>query len=93
MIALIPIIKNDYYLTLAYLLVIIASLSVKYEKRDWIFLVFGFLIMIVSEYFFISTGVEVFKRNSLFGIMPVWLLFLWSYGFLAIKRAIKILEN
>jgi len=36
--------------------------------------------------------VETFVRNSLFGLMPLWLPFLWGYGFVAIKRGIKILE-
>ena len=54
-------------------------------------LVFGFFAMIASEYLFISTGVEKFERNSLLGLMPLWLPFLWAYGFVAIKRAISIL--
>ena len=48
--------------------------------------------MILSEMIFISTGVEIFVRNTLFGLMPLWLPFLWGYGFVAIKRGIKILE-
>lgn len=49
--------------------------------------------MTASEAFFISTGVEVFIRNSLFGIMPLWLPLLWGYGFIAIRRAANILEQ
>ena len=48
--------------------------------------------MIISEAIFISTGVETFIRNSLFGLMPLWLPFLWGYCFVAMKRAIKILN-
>lgn len=48
--------------------------------------------MIISEFFFVSTGVETFVRNTLFGIMPIWLPFLWGYGFVDIKRAIQILD-
>jgi hypothetical protein len=54
-------------------------------------LIFGFFIMIVAEYFFVMTGVETFRRNTLFGLMPLWLPFLWAYGYVAIKRAIEIL--
>jgi len=63
------------------------------SKNDFLVMIFGFVIMIVSEYIFISTGVETFNRNSLFGIMPLWLPFLWSYGFVAIKRSVEILNS
>lgn len=92
MIGLIPVISNDYLLTLLYLIVILVSLKVIDAKRkDYIVLFFGFIAMILSEYVFISTGVETFNRNSLFGIMPLWLPFLWAYGFVAIKRSVEIL--
>ncbi len=93
MVGLIAIIKNDYILTLLYIMIIAVALFFKYEKREYVFLVFGFFIMIISEYFFISTGVEVFMRKSLLGVMPLWLPFLWAYGFLAMKRAINILDK
>lgn len=91
MIALIPFISNDYLLFLIYIIIIVASLLIRYEKKDIIFLVFGFFIMLIVEYFFVSTGVETFTRNTLFGIMPLWLPVLWAYGFVVIKRAIVIL--
>jgi hypothetical protein len=91
MIALIPVVANDYILTLLYIAIIAVALVVKRNKNDILVLAFGFVIMIVSEYLFISTGVETFTRNSLFGIMPLWLPFLWGYGFVAIKRAVEIL--
>ena len=56
------------------------------------FLIFGLIIMIIAEYFFIKTGVETFNRNSLVGVMPLWLPFLWGYAFIAIKRAIGVLK-
>lgn len=93
MVGLIPIIQNDYYLTLAYILIILISLRIKRYKNDILLFVFGFLMMIFFEYIFISTGVETFVRNSLFGIMPLWLPFLWGYGFIAIKRSVKILDE
>lgn len=93
MIALIPMVANDYLLTALYVVIIAIALYIKLEKNDITILLFGFAIMIVFEYIFISTGVEKFVRNSLFGLMPLWLPFLWAYGFVAIKRGIKILEK
>lgn len=93
MVGFIPFIKNDYFLSLIYIAIIMAVLFIKKEKNDIIVFIFGFFIMIIFEYLFIKTGVETFKRNSLFGLMPLWLPFLWGYGFIAIKRAIKILNG
>ena len=93
MIGLIPLIVNDYLLTLSYVIIIILALLIHRSKNDFLVMIFGFAIMIVSEYIFISTGVETFNRNSLFGIMPLWLPFLWSYGFVAIKRSVEILNS
>jgi len=93
MIGIIPLVSNDYILTLAYVAIVIASLLVKKEKNDLLIFVFGFCMMTVFEYLFISTGVETFKRNSLLGLMPLWLPFLWGYGFVAIKRGIRILDK
>lgn len=93
MIALIPVFKNDHILTGIYALIIAISFVIKYERKDCLFFVFGFFVMIISEYFFISTGVEMFIRNSLFGLMPLWLPVLWAYAFVAMKRAIIILDK
>ncbi|MBU0626560.1 hypothetical protein KKH82_03935 [Patescibacteria group bacterium] len=49
--------------------------------------------MIFAEYFFVSTGVETFNRRSFMGIMPLWLPVLRAYAFVAIKRAIVILNK
>jgi len=92
MIGLIPVIRNDYWLALVYCLIIIISFIVKYERNEYIVLFFGFFIMIISEYIFVSTGVETFVRNTLFGLMPIWLPLLWGYAFVALKRAVKLLE-
>lgn len=93
MIGLIPFIKNDYILTLIYIGIIATDLAVKYTPNDLLILIFGFFIMIASEYLFISTGVETFQRNTLCGLIPLWLPFLWSYGFIAIKRSVEILNT
>ena len=92
MIVLIYFIKNDYLLAGIFILIITVSFLIKYENKDHFFFIFGFIIMIVSESFFISTGVETFNRNSLFGIMPIWLPVLWAYAFVIMKRAICILK-
>ena len=93
MIGFIPLVASDYILSLVYVGIIVVSLFIKKERNDLLIFVFGFCIMIVSEYLFISTGVETFKRNSLFGLMPLWLPFLWGYGFVAIKRGVEILDQ
>ncbi|NTW27269.1 MAG: DUF2878 family protein [Candidatus Moranbacteria bacterium] len=93
MLALIPLIKNDYILASTYIIVIMVSLWIRKEINDLTFLIFGFVIMTISEYFFLKTGVEKFNRVSLLGVMPLWLPFLWAYGFVAIKRASNILNK
>ncbi len=93
MIWLIPYIENDYFLTLFYILIILGALSIKCTKIDVVIFFCGLGLMTVFEYIFISTGVEIFVRNSLFGVMPLWLPFLWGYGFIAIARSVKILEK
>ncbi len=93
MIGLIPVVPNDYLLTFFYVIIIFISLFIKKESNDIFIFIFGFFIMILSESIFISTGVETFTRNSLFGLMPLWLPFLWGYGFITIKRGIRILEK
>jgi|SRR3989344_1122626 len=92
MIGLIPLIQNDYVLTLVDALIILACLAYKRVKNDFLSLVFGFFMITFFEYIFVSTGVETFNRNTLFGIMPLWLPVLWAYGFVAIKRSIEILN-
>ncbi len=93
MILLIPFIKNDYILSGIYLGIIIFSLLIKHEKKDIFFFVFGFVALTISEYLFVSTGVETFIRNSLFNIMPLWLPILWGYVFIAMKRTINIINS
>lgn len=92
MIGLIPVIKNDYILTGVYIIITLIGQYLYRENHDLTIYISGFFFMIVSELFFISTGVETFERDSLFELMPIWLPFLWAYGFLVIKRAIHIIE-
>ncbi len=93
MIGLIPLVANDYLLTFIYIVIISVALFVKLFRHDLLALVLGFVVMIIFEYLFISTGVETFVRASLFGLMPLWLPFLWAYGFIAIKRSVEILNE
>jgi len=91
---LIPLVQNDYVLTLCYIVVIGISLKIiGARKQDGVVFVFGFVSMIIFEYIFISTGVETFGRNSLLGVMPLWLPFLWAYGFVAINRSVEVLDS
>lgn len=93
MVGLIPLMKNDYSLTEVYVFIILIAFIIKKHKGDFIFLTVGFVSMIFFESIFISTGVETFVRNSLFGMMPIWLPFLWAYAFVVMRRAVKILEG
>lgn len=93
MIGLVPLIQNDYYLAGAYILIIIVVLFIKYEPNDHLFLLFGLIAITAAEYLFVSTGVETFNRNSLFGIMPIWLPVLWAYAFVAVRRGVTILDS
>ncbi|MDB5244176.1 MAG: hypothetical protein JWN18_46 [Parcubacteria group bacterium] len=93
MIILIPIVLNDFLLAALYLVIAIISLMTRHEKNDYLAYVFGLVVITISEYFFIQTGVETFMRNSLFGIMPVWLPLLWAYAFVAIMRSLRVLDQ
>ena len=86
MIGLVGFVENDYVLSIIYLGIITTAIVVKRERTDLPILTVGFLGTLIGEYLFISTGVEIFNRTSLLGIMPLWLPFLWSYIFLAMKR-------
>ena len=92
MIGLIPLIQNDYLLAAFYVGIIILSLAIKYVRHDALVFLTGVVFMTISEYLFISTGVEIFVRNSLLGLMPLWLPLLWGYGFIVIKRSVSILD-
>ena len=87
MILFIPFIKNDYILTAIYVAFIAALLIGKRDKADYVLLAVGFFGLTLGEYLFISMGVETFSRNTLLGVMPFWLPFLWAFIFLSMKRA------
>jgi hypothetical protein len=91
MIALIPIIENDYFLLGIYLLITLITLFIKFDLKDVKVFFLGLIMLTISESIFVSTGVETFNRNTLFGLMPIWLPVLWGYGFIAIKRTLPFI--
>lgn len=93
MIGLIPFVQDDVLLSFMYIAIIAVSLIMKHEKDDFAVFVFGFVALLISEYFFVSTGVETFNRRTLFGVMPLWLPILWGYGFIAIRRGVGALTK
>lgn len=93
MIGLIPLIQDDKWLAFFYLVIITASFLIKKDRNDIKIFLFGFVMMTIFEFIFLSTGVETFERVSLFGLMPLWLPFLWGYAFIVINRSIRVLEN
>lgn len=90
MIGLIPCVEDDYMLTAVFVAIIVLAFVIKKERKEVKLFFIGGLIMIGAEYLFISTGVETFERNSLLGLMPLWLPVLWGYCFVVMKRFIKI---
>lgn len=93
MIALITLVQDDILLAALYAAIIIALLAVRNERADLIAFFFGLFIMTFFEWLFVNTGVEVFSRDSLFGVMPLWLPVLWGYGFVAIRRSVTLISE
>ncbi len=93
MVALILFIADDSLLTKIDAVIILISLIIlRRNRNDLVAFITGLFLMTGFEYLFISTGVEVFRRHTLFGVMPLWLPLLWAYGFVAIKHAAEILD-
>ncbi len=93
LIGLIPLVRNDYILAGIFLLIIIVAMKVQYSKFDLLTFAVGFFGMGAAEYLFIMTGVETFERQTLLGVMPLWLPLLWGYGLVAMKHIGRILER
>jgi hypothetical protein len=92
MVMLVPLIKNDQALLWTYVVIIWVLFSLKHERGEIRLLLIGAVVMFLFELLFISTGVETFERNSLFGMMPIWLPVLWGFGFVQMKRFIKAMR-
>jgi len=91
MIALISLIADDYLLAIIYAGCIVALYRYMHEPHDVLALAFGFVGITIAEYLFVMTGVETFTRQTLLGVMPIWLPFLWAYAFLTIKRSLEVI--
>jgi len=86
MIALIPIFWNDYILTGIYAVAIILLFLAKRERKEITIFISSAIIITFFEYIFVMTGVEIFQRHTLLGVMPLWLPLLWGYAMVAAKR-------
>ncbi len=93
MIALIPIFWNDYILTAIYAVLIIILFLIKRERKEITIFICAALLMIFFEYIFVMTGVEIFQRHTLLGVMPLWLPLLWGYSWVAGKRFILYINS
>ena len=93
MVGLIYVVPNDYALTAIYIGIIAILLVRKRKRNDLTTLILGLAIMTFFEYLFISTGVEKFSHTTFLNTMPLWLPFLWAYGFVAIKRSVEVLDR
>ena len=93
MIGLIPTMTDDLWLTGTYVLIAALSIWFDYQRGDVSIFIIGGAALLVSEYFFISSGVEVFVRHSLFGVMLVWLPVLWGFAFVVIRRCLTVIEG
>ncbi len=93
MVGLIPLVKNDYILTGVFVFIILVDAIVRKNRSERMAILFGFFAMTMFEYLFVATGVETFSRQSFLGVMPLWLPFLWAYGFLAIKRGAETIDR
>jgi hypothetical protein len=88
MILIIPIVKDDWILLGIFTLVSIVSLLIGHDKKELLVFLLGLIILTISESIFVSTGVEIFTRKTLFDIMPIWLPVLWGFSFVSIKRTL-----
>ena len=93
MLALIPFVRNDYYLAASFIAITVVAFLVEYRRKDLVLFLIGSLIFSLGEALFIATDIETFKRTSLFGIMPIWLPILWGYIFVALRRAVVVLDS
>ena len=93
MILAIPYVTNDYLLLFVYIFTPFLLFRFAPERYDIEAYLFGFVGITIAELLFIHSGVETFNRASLFGVMPIWLPFLWAYAFVVIKRTLKLLST
>jgi len=92
MIGLIPIVRDDVLLAFLFLGFSAISLLRRWSS-DIVFFLFGFIASAGFESLFVATGIEEFGRTSFFGVMPLWLPFLWGYVFIALRRIVPLLDG
>lgn len=83
---------NNLILTSLMIITIIISLFVKYEKKEYILMIAGAVLMTLIEILFVNTGAEKFTNPLFFGI-PVWLPIIWAYGLVVMKRIVLLLNS
>lgn len=91
MVSLLFFTQNTLLLSILYIVPALIYFFRQPQKINIIVYLTGLFFMTIFESIFLLTGVETFADKSLFGIMPIWLPFLWAYGFLAIKDSLLIL--
>jgi hypothetical protein len=79
-------VKNEMLITLVFVVLLVLTFLIKYEKGEWKILLFGILLGIFLE----LAGDVVFKLQfwenaSFFGI-PFWLPLMWGYEVVFVRR-------
>ncbi len=82
----IAIIKNEFFITLSTLILILIFFKIKYYDNELRLLIIGVFVGVVLE----LGGDLIYKLQywnnaSFFGI-PVWLPIIWGFGFVIIRR-------
>lgn len=79
-------IQQELVITLILFVLIGLSFKLSYEKNEWRLLIFGIILGIILE---IGSDqilkLQFWSEGMLFGI-PLWLPFMWGYGFVLIRR-------
>ena len=93
MVALIPLIRNDFLLAGIFILFIATTLLIRQDRKDLVFLGVGIVVPTIGEILFVATGVESFSRDVLVLGIPLWLPLLWGYIFIMMRRGVAALER
>ena len=84
--ATLPVFRNEQISTITILTIIIISLLIKHNHREWLLAVIGIILGLIFE----IAGDAIFKvqywqTDSIIGI-PLWLPLLWGFTFIIIYR-------
>lgn len=78
--------KNNFLLTVLFAALLAATLKIKYYPGDLFALLYGSAIGFALEVFQTSVAkFHSFSNPDFLGI-PVWMPFVWGYGFMLMKR-------